>query len=264
MNLIMDRPEIDKIIESCPDCQLDVNKQLIELFNRHKVVIYIKNIDVFAEVTRQTFLYEFFDNINSHSMKVTVILSSNNLFFLNKLERRVKSRLSMKVFYFDSYDFEEDLMKILESKIEQSRFPEFSAIMKGVINEESVKSFLKRYHSLGMSIDWFVKLFRFAFILVNCSVLEDIFKEASSDAVAIEEGSFYMLDKLNSAKSMIINGTNQILLLNSLPKPAKLILYVLNHKIKKTICTDVHMSFDRFNKRKRELLQEDFDGFSNN
>ena len=79
MNLIMDRPEIDKIIESCPNCQLDVNNQLIELFNRHKVVIYIKNIDVFAEVTRQTFLYDFFDNINSHSMKVSYPFQQQSL-----------------------------------------------------------------------------------------------------------------------------------------------------------------------------------------
>ena len=113
MNLIMNRPEIDELAEY----GMDANSQLIELFNRHKVIIYIKNIDTFAEQNRQTFLYEFFDNINSHSMKVTVILSSNNLFFLNKLERRVKSRMSLKVFNFDSYEFEQDLMKILESKI---------------------------------------------------------------------------------------------------------------------------------------------------
>ena len=80
--------------------------------------------------------------------------------------------------------------------------------MKSILHQEIIQSFLERYYTLGMSIDWFIKLFRVAFILANYKTFQNIIEEASSTADAIEEGSYYLLDKLNSAKSMVINSSN--------------------------------------------------------
>jgi len=90
--------------------------KLTDYMKNFRIVVYIKNIEVFADEPRQVFLYSLLDNINTYSIKVCVVFSTNCLFFLNRLEKRVKSRFSYKNFIFEDFDLETHLVPILEAR----------------------------------------------------------------------------------------------------------------------------------------------------
>lgn len=81
------------------------------------------------------------------------------------LEKRVKSRFSYKQFDFYNIAFkkEEDsqysgLLEILKDKLrsERPKDKEISDLMDGFMAEKCTELLLKKYHSIGMNIDWFV------------------------------------------------------------------------------------------------------------
>jgi Cdc6-like AAA superfamily ATPase len=90
--------------------------KLTEYFRKYRVVLYIKNVQVFAEESRQTFLYSFLDHINAHSDKVMVIFSTRNIFFESLLEKRVKSRFSYTAWHFYALEHE-DIIYIIRKKL---------------------------------------------------------------------------------------------------------------------------------------------------
>lgn len=96
--------------------------KLTEYFKKYRVVLYIKNVQVFAEESRQTFLYSFLDHINAHSDKVMVIFSTRNIFFESLLEKRVKSRFSYTAWHFYSLEHE-DIIYIIRKKLRSGQFP---------------------------------------------------------------------------------------------------------------------------------------------
>jgi hypothetical protein len=101
-------------------------------------VIYIKNIQVFAEESRQTFLYSFLDHINAFSPKVMVIFSTKNIFFDGMLEKRVKSRFYYKPYYF--YSIEQDqLIHLIREKFRLSLYPEIRRFFYWMLENEGVR-----------------------------------------------------------------------------------------------------------------------------
>ena len=143
--------------------------RMLELFKMRKVIIYIKNVEVFSDEARQVFLYTFFDTINNFSGNVMVLLATSDIFFVDKLEKRVKSRFSYTSFNFYNIAFEkvedEDrgvsyggLIDILKSKFDTSIKSHcvYSEIMKASLEEKCIKDLFSKYHIIGMSIEWFL------------------------------------------------------------------------------------------------------------
>ena len=174
--------------------------RMLELFKMKKVIIYIKNVEVFADEARQVFLYTFFDTINNFSGNVMVLLATSNIFFVDKLEKRVKSRFSYTAFNFYNIGFEQikdedrgvtygGLIDILKSKFDTNvkRHKVFSEIMKAAIDEKCIKDLFKKYHIIGMSIEWFLQMIRIAIIFVNQSTFIDIYHHRNKDPVVKRE-----------------------------------------------------------------------------
>lgn len=91
--------EDEKQSETIPNDQ-----RLNHLFNQFledkKVVLYLDNIQLFCE-KRQTFLYSFLDNISLVGSNLCLIFSTTDLFFHEKLEKRVKSRFNFISYLFN-------------------------------------------------------------------------------------------------------------------------------------------------------------------
>lgn len=77
-------------------------KLLFEKFLRkHKTVLYLENIQHFCE-KRQTFLYSLLDNLALSGAQLCLVFGTSDLFFVEKLEKRVKSRFNFSSYVFDS------------------------------------------------------------------------------------------------------------------------------------------------------------------
>lgn len=87
----------------------------MEYFDNRKIVLYIKNAEIFATEKRQVFLYTLLDHVNSFAKGVVIALASNNVLFTSFLEKRVKSRFNFKLIEFYEYPYEEGLLSILDN-----------------------------------------------------------------------------------------------------------------------------------------------------
>jgi len=150
--------------------------RLVNAFKDNNYILYIKNVDVFAREARQVFLYSLLDNLNHFSIKVMLIFSTSNIFFVDMLEKRVKSRFSYKLFDFYHCPFKHSeqnplggLMEILKSKVSSDidTHSPFSRAMVLALGEPYVEALFKKYHIIGMNIDWFVRVIRVAMAYMN-------------------------------------------------------------------------------------------------
>ncbi len=89
-----------------------------KVFKKQKVVIYIDNIDILLNKTRQSFFYTFLDDLKYYTEKPFVILGTSNLYLENLLEKRLKSRFTFTPFYFSLNDqkIEKFLEGVMKSK----------------------------------------------------------------------------------------------------------------------------------------------------
>jgi hypothetical protein len=71
-----------------------------ETFDKKRVVFYFSHIDRMCNSKRQSFMYSILDNLSMSDTRVVVAFSTSNLFLMDSLERRVKSRFSTIRFYF--------------------------------------------------------------------------------------------------------------------------------------------------------------------
>ena len=224
---------------------------MTQMFERHRTVIYIKNIDVFTEESRQVFLYTFLDNINNYSMRTALIFSTSNLFFLNRLEKRVKSRFSFKSFIFDGQEGLPGVLKVIESRAYMPEHEAASKIIMQAINSDDVKQFLERYVMLGMSIGWFVNLFKTAFLLTACAEI------IAANMKGPKELQDLIIDKLQQAKKMLLFEGGDADILRGLSRPCKLIMLVL-HDTSKAKGPDPGISYETFKRKMREVIQSKF------
>ena len=190
--------------------------KLTDYMKNFRIVVYIKNIEVFADEPRQVFLSSLLDNISTYSIKVCVVFSTNCLFFLNRLEKRVKSRFSYKNFIFEDFDLETHLVPILEARFHIQEYEREHGTIVAHVKSEKVIRFLSKYHQLGMSIGWFIGLFKTALLLFK-SV--DYISESR-----LVRGEDYFISKLQEAKKMLLFEGGDAEILNNMPRPAKLIM----------------------------------------
>ena len=66
----------------------NIYSRLMEYFGEKKIVLYIKNAEIFASEKRQVFLYTLLDHVNSFAKGVVIAFASNNIFFSSFLEKR--------------------------------------------------------------------------------------------------------------------------------------------------------------------------------
>lgn len=223
--------------------------KLIDFMKNYRLVLYIKNIDVFTEESRQVFLYSLLDNVNNFAMKTCIIFSTNNLFFLNKLEKRVKSRFSYKNFVFEGFDLEDHLLPILKSRLDLPNYHEDAKPLLAAFDDVRVLGFLSRYHQLGMSISWFINLAKTALLLCT----------AADFLVEVQRGGLaeYLLKKLEEAKKMILFEGGDAEILRHMPRPAKLVMLVLHERaLGKAV--DAGLPFEQFNKKMKEVVSQKF------
>lgn len=223
--------------------------KLIDFMKNYRLVLYIKNIDVFTEESRQVFLYSLLDNVNNFAMKTCIIFSTNNLFFLNKLEKRVKSRFSYKNFVFEGYDLEDHLLPIVKSRLDVFNCQEDSQPLAAAFDDLRVLGFLSKYHQLGMSISWFINLIKTALLLFTTA---DYLLESQRNTLPE-----YLLRKLEEAKKMILFEGGDAEILRNMPRPAKLIMLVLHERaLGKAV--DSGLPFEQFNKKMKEVVSLKF------
>lgn len=96
----------DKLLDMDPQLEEDGSapsqhaRQLFESkLKSTRTLVYLENLDVFTG-TRQQFLYSLLENLAVSEAQICLIFGTTDLFFLNKLEKRIKSR-----FNFTSYIF---------------------------------------------------------------------------------------------------------------------------------------------------------------
>jgi len=223
--------------------------KLIDFMKNYRLVLYIKNIDVFTEESRQVFLYSLLDNVNNFAMKTCIIFSTNNLFFLNKLEKRVKSRFSYKNFVFEGFDLEDHLLPIIKSRLDIANCHDDSKPLITAFEDVRLLSFLSKYHQLGMSISWFINLIKTALLLFTSA---DYLFELQRNSLPE-----YLLKKLEEAKKMILFEGGDAEILRNMPRPAKLIMLVLHERaMGKSI--DSGLPFEQFNKKMKEVVSLKF------
>ena len=227
--------------------------KLMKFSTVFRLVIYIKNIEVFAEETRQVYLYSFLDACSCTSAKLTLIVTTSCLFFMSKLEKRVKSRFSFKNFSFEDYKVEEELVPILEKRLEVTgAWPGMSEVVsevKNAVKDEKITSMLHRYQTIGMSINWFVNLFKNAFLLMNH---KELYESSKKDELAQ-----YIFDKLLHSKKLLLFEGGDAQILKSLPRPARLIILVL-HEVYSLRNQETCITYKKFRGKINGVINDKF------
>lgn len=231
--------------------------QLISYMRKLRLVLYIKNIDIFTEETRQVYLYSLLDGLNSFAPKVVLIFSTSDVFFMNKLEKRVKSRFSFKNYAFDDFQVETDLMSIIESRLDSKIGNEkhFASDMFRVMNKclrhDDILSLLHRCRIVGHNISFFINLFKYGFLLMDPKEIHNAWMEGPSKL------SLLILAKLRQAHVYLNTEPSHLSVLNSLSRPAKLIVLVLHH-LNNLRNNDFSITYDKFCQRIKEVINEKF------
>lgn len=205
------------------------HEKLIRLLKDFRVIIYIKNVHVFAEQTRQVFLYSFLDNINQFAMKVVLIFSTSHVFFLSKLEKRVRSRFSFHEICFEEVDMDTMVRPVLEDKLTIQNFKNLRIIevlvdrIKRVIcNDPQICKVFERSILLGQGLDAIISVVHTAFMISPPQKL--LHAVEGSDQTA----SQFLVSKVLEARKLINFEGGDVEILNSLPKPVKLCVLVLS------------------------------------
>ncbi|KAM3132487.1 hypothetical protein pb186bvf_015446 [Paramecium bursaria] len=129
------------------------------------ILLIIDGIDVLAQAKKQFFLYSILEWYQISSLPLVIAGLTSDLQFFEKLEKRVKSRLQHKQFYF--YDIDVDfLIKILSSRFAQSKNKKNNELIKAyqsLLKSEELIHFLNKYIQKGSNISDMLLLFRFSF-----------------------------------------------------------------------------------------------------
>ena len=133
------------------DEQIDSLKKTIfkKYFSNTKVILYIDKAEVLSKKMKQTFIYSFFDDLKCYKYKPFMILATSDLFFYERLEKRVKSRFTFNAFYFDVAVnhvklYFKNLAKLFESN---------SLIQNLLLDKEVIEEF-KEIYQMTSSFIW--------------------------------------------------------------------------------------------------------------
>lgn len=234
-------------------------QQLINYMKQLRLVIYIKNIEVFTEETRQVYLYSLLDCLNSYCPKVVMIFSTADIFFLTKLEKRVKSRFSYKNFQFEDFQVQPHLVDILKKRMQGSgrQTVEEREIQECVVNwglqDPQVLKTLNYCRAIGKHLDFFIELFKYTFLFIDPAEIT-----IAKDLGPKKFGEFFHRH-IKEANKMIGDETNPSEVLNSLPKPARLIIMGLHYfNSLRTNTSDFKILFSRLKPKLSEVIDQKF------
>jgi hypothetical protein len=216
------------------------HERFISMLKHFRVIIYIKNVDIYTETTRQVFLYTFLDNINQYAMKVALIFSTSDVFFLNKLEKRVRSRFSYKEVCFDDLDAQQVVIPVLLDKVSLSQKDSETSIQdpplkitrikrnvetlqKVLAQDQKIREILERCILIGQGLHIILDIFKTALMLSNHSHLLTALN--SGEVIAGE----YLYKKMLEARSLLNFEGGDAEILNSLSKQSKLAIFVLSN-----------------------------------
>ena len=190
---------------------------LSSYFRSRNVVIYISSIDKLCK-TNQNFLYTFLDSLNFYAPKIFVAFGTDNISFLDKLERRVRSRLSSNIIYFGT---KEDniihFLKIFFQNAPESK--ELNLAMQNYLNLESVKSLLEHIFSLSCNYSIIIKIFCGLFCKIDAQQLEILASNTSEGREIFEKAFLYSVNAFCKYDYGPVY--------YSLPQCHKIILYVI-------------------------------------
>lgn len=231
--------------------------KLSKYTNIFRIVLYIKNIDVFAEEARQVYLYSLLDGSSFLSMKATIIVSTSCLFFMNKLEKRVKSRFSFKNFIFEDYEVVTDLVPVLQKRLEYRstnlHTRDLAAKVQDVLKDERLQQILHRYHTIGMSISWFVSLFKNTFLLMHPAEVDAEHKKGQL--------ADYIIEKVKQAKKLLLFEGGDADILMTMPRPSKLIILVL-HEVYNLRNQELGVTYDKFRRKVKDIVNDKFSSYT--
>lgn len=225
--------------------------QLVNLAHDYKIILYIKNVDVFAEETRQSFLYTLLETVNGSSLKMVIIFSANNIYFLDRLEKRVRSRFSCRQFYFEGLRLEEDLHSILKSRfrLKDPKYADWGETLCLALEDPGIKALHSRYIELGNSIRWFIQMWRNALLFIKPFELNELVK---TQGVAR-----YLLERLERSKRLLLFEDGEGELLTNMPRPVKVIMLCLQ-EVTIRRGSDTGLSYEMFRKTIKEVVKDSF------
>lgn len=232
MNYLVNKLSGSQADEEVTDFEQKANFQekLIKLLKDFRVVIYLKNVHLFAEQSRQVFLYTFLDSINQFAMKVVLIFNTSHLSFLNKLEKRVRSRFSFREINFEEVDFETMVKPVLIEKLtnlkktsSKNNTTQAEEMLRHVlVSHKGIREVFERSIMLGQGLDKIILVVTTA--LGICDPEKLLYALEGSEETA---GDFLYQKILEARKLQNYEGGDAELL-QSLPKPAKLCILALS------------------------------------
>jgi Cdc6-like AAA superfamily ATPase len=95
---------------------------LYDYFCFFKIILYIRNADIFTKAKRQSFIYNILEISRKKGCKGLIIFESQNLNFFEYLEKRNASRMNPKKFVFGDFSYDLEFMKIIQQTLEKG-FP---------------------------------------------------------------------------------------------------------------------------------------------
>eukprot|EP01016_Furgasonia_blochmanni_P043684 TRINITY_DN596_c0_g2_i14.p1 TRINITY_DN596_c0_g2~~TRINITY_DN596_c0_g2_i14.p1 ORF type:complete len:460 (+),score=20.23 TRINITY_DN596_c0_g2_i14:76-1455(+) len=130
------------------------------------LVLVIDNFEEFANVKRQNILYSLLEWMQTSQVPLLIFGVLSNIDFMEKLEKRVKSRLSATAHFLMSYNFDH-LLQVLQKRVHCIKDQDGSKLLEAFINHEGILEILRYHHKCQMSLRWFIKLYHLVFCCIN-------------------------------------------------------------------------------------------------
>ena len=99
---------------------LSMYSTLHQYFSFFKIILYIRNASIFTKTKRQSFFYNILEMSRKKGSKGLIIFESQNLNFLESLEKRNASRMNPRKFIFGEFSLEKEFLEIVEKQMEKT------------------------------------------------------------------------------------------------------------------------------------------------
>ena len=113
---------------------LSMYSTLHEYFSFFRIILYIRNASIFTRTKRQSFFYNILEMTRKQGSKGLIIFESQNLNFLESLEKRNASRMNPRKFIFGDFSLEMEFLEIVRKTLEKT--------CPGNVYNESIVDFL--------------------------------------------------------------------------------------------------------------------------
>ena len=124
------------------DALMEYSK-LQNLLKSFDIIIYLKNADVFTKTKRQSFFYNLLEMSKKHSSRGIIVLETQDVNFIENLEKRNASRMNPRKFVFSDFSYDKEIIEIIKLGLPDS--PKRSAIKNKLIKlfeTDSVRTYI--------------------------------------------------------------------------------------------------------------------------